>query len=60
VRHYFTAEQIYYLDLTEPRLLTMNDEYYFASPELKMLLEQAPFDYLCFSPGMESFASVES
>jgi len=38
----------------------MNDEYYFASPELKMLLEQAPFDYLCFSPGMESFASVES
>lgn len=60
MRHYFTAEQIYYLDLTEPRLLTMNDEYYFASPELKMLLEQAPFDYLCFSPGMESFASVES
>ena len=58
VRHYFTAGQIRELDLAGPRLLTMNDEYYFASPELKMLLEQGSFNYLSFSPGLEDFAGV--
>jgi hypothetical protein len=58
VRQYFTSVQINDLDLNGLRLLTMNDEYYFASPELKEQLEQSQFDYLCFSRGLEGFAST--
>jgi len=57
-RQYFTSEQINDLDLSGLRLLTMNDEYYFASPELKERLEQSRFDYLCFSQGLEGFANT--
>jgi hypothetical protein len=60
VRQYFTSEQINDLDLNGLRLLTMNDEYYFASPELKERLEQSPFDYLSFSQGLEGFASART
>lgn len=56
VRQFFTAEQINDLDVTGLRLLAMNDEYYFASPELKDCLEQSSFDYLRFSQGLEGFA----
>lgn len=58
VRQYFTSEQINDLDVTGLRLLTMNDEYYFASPALKERLEQTSFDYLCFSQGLEGFAGA--
>lgn len=60
VRQYFSSEQINDLDLSGLRLLTMNDQYYFASPELKERLEQSPFSYLCFSQGLEGFASARS
>jgi hypothetical protein len=56
VRKYFKSEQINDLDLSGLRLLTMNDEYYFASPELKERLEHSPFGYLRFSEGLEGFA----
>lgn len=58
VKQYFTHEQIKDLDLTGLRLLTMNDEYYFVTRELKELLEQARFDYLSFSEGLEGFAGT--
>jgi hypothetical protein len=60
VGQYFTSDQIDDLDLTGPRLLTMNDEYYFASPDLRDRLQQAPFDYLVFSEGLAQFASARS
>lgn len=56
VKQYFTPEEINDLDLTGLRLLTMNDEYYFVSKELKELLELARFDYLRFSEGLDGFA----
>lgn len=60
VGQYFASDQICDLDLTGPRLLTMNDEYYFASPELRDLLQQSPFAYLTFSEGMSRFAGTDS
>jgi hypothetical protein len=36
----------------------MNDEDYFAAPELGELLQQAPFDYLIFSEGLTGFAGA--
>jgi hypothetical protein len=60
VRQYFTSEQLNDLDLNGLRLLTMNDEYCFASPELKELLERSSFGYLCFSEGLAGFAGASS
>lgn len=60
VGQYFTLDQICDLDLTGPRLLTMNDEYYFVSPELRDLLQHAPFDYLVFSEGLTGFGGAYS
>lgn len=58
VGQYFTSDQICDLDLTGPRLLTMNDEYYFASPNLRDRLQQSPFGYLTFSEGLSGFAGA--
>ncbi|MDC8757301.1 hypothetical protein [Janthinobacterium fluminis] len=60
VRQYFKSEQINDLDIAGLRLLTMNDEYYFISPELKNLLEQAPFEYLSFREGLSGFAGTDT
>ena len=57
VGQFFTAGQLKDLDISGTRLLTMNDEYYFASPELKVLLEKSPFSYLRFSEGLKGFAA---
>ncbi len=54
----FQAGQLLELDLTGARLLTLNDEYYFASPELKRILEQSEFKYLRFSEGFNDFAGA--
>ncbi len=54
----FRDDQISDLALDGPRLLTMNDEYYFVSPELKELLEQGSFEYLQFSEGLNGFAGA--
>jgi len=58
VGQYFTPDQICDLDLTGPRLLTMNDEYHFASPDLRDRLQQASFGYLTFSEGLTGFAGA--
>jgi hypothetical protein len=58
VEQYFTPDQIRDLDLTGPRLLTMNDEYYFVSPALRDLLQHASFDYLAFSEGLGGFGGA--
>lgn len=57
VGQFFTSEQFKDVDLGGPRLLTMNDEYYFVSPELKALLESSSFAYLRFSEGFNGFAA---
>jgi hypothetical protein len=51
----FREDQILDMELDGPRLLTLNDEYYFASPDLKNLLERSPFAYLRFSEGLSGF-----
>jgi hypothetical protein len=58
VGQYFTSDQICDLDLVGPRILTMNDEYYFVSPELRERLQQAQFGYLTFSEGLTGFAGA--
>jgi len=58
IGQYFTPGQINDLDLDGLRLLTMNDEYYFVSPELRERLKHAQFDYLVFSEGLTGFAGV--
>jgi len=57
VGQFFQVDRLQDLQLDGPRLLTMNDEYYFASPELKERLEASAFKYLCFSEGLEGFAA---
>lgn len=58
IGQYFTPAQINDLDLDGPRLLTMNDEYYFVSPDLRERLKHAQFDYLVFGEGLTGFAGV--
>lgn len=56
VGQFFDERQTHGISLEGPRLLTMNDEYYFASPELKSRLEASQFTYLSFSEGLSEFA----
>jgi len=60
VQQYFRPDQIHDLDLVGLRLLTMNDVNYFASPELKDLLQKSGFDYLSFSEGLGRFAETDT
>jgi hypothetical protein len=55
VGQFFTSREIQDLNLTGPRLLTLNDQYYFVSPELKEELETGPFPYLRFTEGLTGF-----
>lgn len=58
---FFTENLLSDLPLDGLRLLTFNDEYYFASPELKASLEASPFgEYLQFSEGFSEFAKGEA
>ena len=56
VGQFFSADQINDLDLSGLKILTMNDEFYFVSPELKAMLEKQEFQYLQFTKGLTSFA----
>ena len=56
VSQFFTENMLPDIPLEGLRLLTFNDQYYFASPELKTCLEASPFDYLQFSEGLSGFA----
>jgi len=53
---FFNENQLLDLPLDGLRLLTMNDQDYFVSPELKVRLEAAPFQYLRFTEGLIGFA----
>jgi hypothetical protein len=53
----FSGDQLNDLALGGCRLLSMNDQYYFASPELKNCLEASQFKYLVFSEGLGGFAA---
>lgn len=57
VNQYFTLDQINDIDLDGERLLSMNDEYLFASRAMKDRLEAGAFRYLCFSLGLSEFAA---
>lgn len=57
VSQFFRANEILDLDLGGKRLLTLNDQYYFASPELKAVLEVSAFQYLEYSEGLSGFAA---
>jgi hypothetical protein len=58
VSQHFSPAQINDLELDGPRLLAMNDEYYFVSPELHERFKHTQFDYLVFSEGLTGFARV--
>jgi hypothetical protein len=52
----FSPDMINDLDLEGERLLLMGNREVFASDLLKRRLENSPFQYLCFSEGLSSFA----
>lgn len=56
IGQYFAADQIRDLALDGDRLLTLEDTYVFASPDLKRALVDAGFSYLRFSEGLSEFA----
>ena len=57
VSQFFSANDISDLNLSGLRILTLNDEYYFVSPDLKDALEARSFGYLSFSEGLSEFAA---
>lgn len=56
VGRFFHENQLLDLALDGPRLLVMNDQHYFVSPELKVRLEASSFRYLRFTEGLGGFA----
>ena len=56
VGQFFQPSQLLDVPLDGLRLLALNDEFYFVSPELKSLLEASTFHYLRFSEGLSEFA----
>jgi hypothetical protein len=58
VGQFFKPDQLPDIDLTGLRLITMNDEYYFVSPDLKAILERSQFNYLKFRVGFNGFAAA--
>ncbi|SRR5260221_601208 len=56
VGQFFRPEEVNDIALSGLRFLTMNEQYYFVSPDLKLKLEASNFEYLDFSEGLSSFA----
>lgn len=57
VSQFFRANDLPNLNLTGLRMLTLNDQYYFASLDLKEALEVRSFGYLSFSEGLSEFTA---
>jgi hypothetical protein len=57
VGQFFRAEEVQDIALDGMRLLSMGDEYFFASPTLKQALEASDFKYLTFTEGLSGFAA---
>lgn len=53
----FSSDQFNDLNLEGSRLLCLNGEYLFASPELVRHLRESPFPYLRFSEGLKGWAA---
>lgn len=51
----FEMDQINDLNTDGPRLLVLGKEYVFASPELRQMLIDSPFDWLTFTKGRTGF-----
>lgn len=56
IGQFFMPNQINDLAISGMRLLSMGDEYFFCSPELRECLASSPFSYLSFSEGLSGFA----
>jgi hypothetical protein len=57
VSQYFGPPDLRDMALDGMRILTMSDEYFFVTAELKSALEASPFRYLRFSEGFSDFAA---
>ncbi|MFG6485638.1 hypothetical protein ACG04R_03080 [Roseateles sp. BYS78W] len=57
VSQFFRPDDLRDIPLEGMRILTMNDEYFFVTAELKNALEASPFQYLQFSEGLSNFAA---
>lgn len=58
VSEFFVPNEMLDLDVSGKRLLMLNDQLYFASLELKAVLEASAFQYLEFSEGLSGFAAT--
>jgi hypothetical protein len=56
VGQFFRSNELSDFAIEGLRLLTLNDQYYFVSPALKVQLENGAFPYLRFSEGLSEFA----
>lgn len=56
----FRTNQLPDLAIDGMRLLTLDDEHYFVSPDLKAALEASSFTYLQFAEGLSGFAASPS
>ncbi len=54
---WFSLDQINDLNLDGCRLLSLNDQYLFASPELAQQMQESPFSYLRLTEGFTGFAA---
>jgi len=57
VGQFFNWQMMDELDLSGYKMYSLNDTYLFVSSALKRRLEAGPFNYLCFSEGLSSFAA---
>ncbi len=57
IEQFFASDQINDLDLDGDRLLTLDDQYLFASPSLRQRLLESQVTYLQFSEGLSMFAT---
>ena len=57
VAQVFREHQVADLNLSGKRMLVLNDQHYFVSPELLSVLEAGSFPYLSFGEGLSGFAA---
>jgi hypothetical protein len=57
VSQFFTSHDLRDIAVDGLRLMTLNDQHYFVSEELKAELDQAKFSYLRFSEGFTGFGA---
>lgn len=58
VSQFFRGNELLDLDASGYHMLTLSDQYYFVSQELKAALQSSEFRYRQFSEGLSGFAAV--